>query len=92
MNYAEDMDFTGTELVLSGRNLIFDLRDHSISCSRGQLVHIKDGTNLTVQNGSMFIPKISADSDNEFKFWIFRGKLSLKNMKIDADAENNKDG
>jgi hypothetical protein len=47
------------------------------------------GTELTLQHGTLVLPKLSETADNEYKFQVRHGSLSLKDIKIDADIGKN---
>jgi len=88
INYMQDMELTGSQLGLSRRKLTIDLRDHTISCNRASLCYLAYGTELTVQNGNIMLPKVYT-SGSETKFAIYHGHLTLKNVNIDANASRN---
>lgn len=90
INYAADMVLTGSALDLSSRNLVIDLNGHSISCERPGLIIVQQGSNITIQNGTIYAPKITNDTTtNEYKFQVYRGKILLKNVYLDLDGSNN---
>lgn len=94
VNYAQDVNLTSGSLQISQRKITVDLNGHSLSCSRSSLVTLAFGGELTIQNGTIYLPKVFEDDENhsygeEDKFVIFQGRLVLKNVRIDADLSKN---
>lgn len=89
INYAADVELTGSVLNFQRRKLIIDLNGHTITCSRRGLLGVYFGADITIQNGTIYAPRISADTVAEYKFQVNRGKLLLKNVHLDFDGSKN---
>lgn len=83
------MSLTGEALELKGRKLTIDLQGHSLSCNRASLIKLSFGSDLTIQNGTIYVPRIAADDTAEHKFVVKKAKLLLKNISLDCDGYKN---
>ena len=95
INVMTDLNITDAGINFSSdgcktkRKIIIDFHDHTISCSASQFIGVSYGTELILQHGKFILPKMSDTASNEFKFQIGHGKISLKDIKIDADISKN---
>jgi len=87
ISYASDFSFDEPWLELSGRTLTIDLQGHTFTCTSRNLVNLRLGSDITVQNGKLVLSSLGGNEE-ESKFKIGHGTLSLKNMNIEADVVN----
>lgn len=91
INCASDIVADGNMLALSARQLVMDLQGHTISCNRPCLFELSYGSELVLQNGSIYAPRISETaSDTEYKFKIFNARLLMKDIYLDCDGSRSK--
>lgn len=83
------MTLTGEAIELKGRRLTIDLQGHSLSCARAGLVKLSFGSDVTIQNGKIYAPRIADDTTAEHKFVIKKARLLLKNISLDCDGYKN---
>ena len=58
VNYAADIELTGDVLNFNNRKLVIDLNGHTLSCNRSRLLGVYFGSDITIQNGTIYAPRI----------------------------------
>jgi hypothetical protein len=58
VNYAADIELIGDVLNFNNRKLVIDLNGHTLSCNRSRLLGVYFGSDITIQNGTIYAPRI----------------------------------